>query len=99
MKKYWGPHKKLKAVEHSTSTKGPSMPIRSIGVGLAGTKTVLSLMNLPPVKCAADNKLQKIIHLSVKEVATEVMQGTVEEIREGASDDEITDVSISCDGT
>ena len=45
------------------------------------------------------NKLQKIIHLSVKEVTTEVMQGTVEEIREGASDDEITDVSISCDGT
>ena len=73
--------------------------MRSIGVGLAGTKTVLLLMNLPPVKCAAYNKLQKIIHLSVKEVATEVMQGTVEEIREGASDDEITDVSISCDGT
>ena len=56
-------------------------------------------MNLPPVKCAAYNKLQKKIHLSVKEVATEVMQGAVEEIREGASDDEITDVSISCDGT
>ena len=73
--------------------------MRSIGVGLAGTKTVLSLMNLPPVKCAAYNKLQKKIHLSVKEVATEVMQGAVEEIREGASDDEITDVSISCDGT
>ena len=72
--------------------------MRSIGVGLAGTKTVLSLMNLPPVKCAAYNKLQKKIHLSVKEVATEVMQGAVEEIR-GASDDEITDVSISCDGT
>ena len=32
-------------------------------------------MNLPPpVKCAAYNKLQKKIHLSVKEVATEVMQ-------------------------
>ena len=74
--------------------------MRSIGVGQAGTKTVLSLINLPPpVKCAANNKLQKIIHLSVEEVATEVMQGAVEEIREGASDDEITDVSISCDGT
>ena len=73
--------------------------MRSIGVGLAGTKTVLSLMNLPPVKCAAYNKLQKIIHLSVKEVATEVMQGAVEDIREGVSDDEITDVSISSDGT
>ena len=34
--------------------------MRSIGVGLAGTKTFLSLMNLPPpVKCAAYNKLQK----------------------------------------
>ena len=54
--------------------------MRSIGVGLAGTKTVLSLMKLPPVKCAAYNKLQKIIHPSVKEVATEVMQGAVEEI-------------------
>ena len=31
--------------------------MRSIGVGLAGTKTVLLLMNLPPVKCAAYNKL------------------------------------------
>ena len=43
------------------------------------------------------NKLQKKIHLSVKEVATEVMQDAVEEIREGAGDDEITDVSISRD--
>ena len=33
--------------------------IRSIGVGLAGTKTFLSLMNLPPVKCAAYKMLQK----------------------------------------
>ena len=73
--------------------------MRSIGVRLAGTKTFLSLMNLPPVKCAAYNKLQKKIHLSVKEVATEVMQDAVEEIREGADDDEITDVSISRDGT
>ena len=47
-------------------------------------------MNLPPpVKCAADNN---------KEVATEVMQDAVEEIR-GTGDDEITDASISCDGT
>ena len=53
---------------------------------------------LPPVKCAAYNNLQKN-HLSVKEVATEVMQDAVEEIREGAGDDDITDVSISCDGT
>ena len=50
---------------------------------------------LPPVKCAAYNKLQKN-HLSVKEVATEVMQDAVEEIQGGAGDDEITDVSISC---
>ena len=68
--------------------------MRSIGVGLAGTKTVLSLMNLPsPVTCVAYNKLQKI-HLFVKEVATEVMQDAVEEIREGAGDDEITCVDI-----
>ena len=73
--------------------------MRSIGVGLAVTKTFLSLMNLPPVKCAAYNKLQKKMHLSVKDVATEVMQDEVEEIREGGGDDEITDVSISCDGT
>ena len=39
------------------------------------------------------------MNLSVKEVATEVMQDAVEEIREDAGDDEITDVSISCDGT
>ena len=37
--------------------------------------------------------------ISVKGVATEVMQDAVEEIREGTGDDEITDVSISCDGT
>ena len=51
---------------------------------------------LLPIKCAAYNKLQKKIHLSVKEVATEVMQDTVEKIQEGAGDDEMTDVSISC---
>ena len=43
--------------------------------------------------------LHEKFHLSAKEVATQVMQDAVEEIREGAGDDEITDVSISCDGT
>ena len=60
-------------------------------------------MNLPaPVKKSAYIKIQKKIHVAVKEVATEVMQDAAEELQ-GVSgvvtEDEIADTSVSCDGT
>ena len=55
--------------------------MRRIGVGLAGIKTFLALMDLPsPMSHSAYDKLSNKIHKAVKDVAVEVMKEAAEEV-------------------
>ena len=73
--------------------------MRSIGVGLKGSETFLSLMNLPPpVHTTVHDKNVRSLNVAVKSVATDAMMDACEEIRHAAPTD-ITETSVSCDGT
>ena len=55
--------------------------MRRIGVGLAGIKTFLALMDLPsPMSHSAYDKLSNKIHKAVKDVAVEIMKEAAEEV-------------------
>ena len=74
--------------------------MRRIGLGLAGMKTFLMLMDLPsPINHSAYDKLNKKIHNAVKDVAHELMNEASEEIRVLGGGVHIVDTSVSCDGT
>ena len=73
--------------------------MRRTGLGLAGVKTFLMLMDLPfPINHSTYDKLNKKIHKAVKDVAQELMNEASDEIRVSGGAADIVDTSVPCDG-